>query len=225
MPRSKRPEQTRTKATRSRLRGIHVRLDLEDHAGELVLGRHDDPFQRLLGSRRGSELGQRIEHLLHAEVVDGAPEEDWCLVPRQEFVGREDVGSALEKVDVAARMRVRRAETLAREGIVEPFDDLLAAARTLRARGENANAIGADVEDPAELFSQPHRPCERHGRDPEDALDLVEELQGLAHLAIELVDEGDDRGLAGPGRLPAAGSSAAPRLSRRRSPSAPRPPP
>src|SRR5881394_1569078 len=95
-------------------------------------------------------------------------------------------------------MRVCRAETLARDGIVEPFDDLLATARTILARGKDANAIGADVEYTAKLFSHPHRPRERHGRDPEDSLDLIEELQGLPRLAIELVDEGDDRGLAGP---------------------------
>ena len=53
-----------------------------------------------------------------------------------------------------------------------------------------------DVEHAAEALAHADRPRERHGGHSEDLLDLVDQLERLAHFAVHLVDEGDDRRVA-----------------------------
>ena len=72
---------------------VHVRLDLENEAGEGVAGRFDD---RLLAGdmrepRRGRrrEFEQRIEKRLDAKIVDGASEVDRNHAAMIELIGGE----------------------------------------------------------------------------------------------------------------------------------------
>jgi hypothetical protein len=65
----------------------------------------------------------------------------------------------------------------------------------------------AQVEHAAEELGHAHRPGEGHHRHAQLALDLVHQRQRLLHLAVHLVDEGED------GRVPrAADLQQAPRL-------------
>ena len=91
----------------------------------------------------------------------------------------ELVRGAFEELDLAARMGELAAEAPLVLRVVDAGDDLLVVLAAVLARLEDAHLVGADVEDAAEALAHAHRPREGHGRDPEDALDLVQELQRL----------------------------------------------
>jgi hypothetical protein len=52
------------------------------------------------------------------------------------------------------------------------------------------------VIDAAEGLAHADRPGDRRAVDVQHRLDFLEQLDRLAHLAVELVDEGDDRRVA-----------------------------
>lgn len=60
---------------------VHVRLDLEDHAREVLLKRRDLAGQCRTGTRAGGQLDEGAQHFLHAEVVDGAAKKTGVWVP------------------------------------------------------------------------------------------------------------------------------------------------
>ncbi len=106
----------------------------------------------------------------------------------------ELVGGSFEELDLAARVRELAAEAFLVLRIADARDDLLVVLAAILARLEDAHPVAADVEDAAEALAHAHRPGEGHGRNLENALDLVEEGQRLLAFTVELVDEGDDRG-------------------------------
>jgi hypothetical protein len=57
---------------------------------------------------------------------------------------------------------------------------------------EHRHRLRAQVHDAAETLALADRPGHRHAGHAELALDLVEDVERLAHLAVHLVDEGDD---------------------------------
>ena len=75
IPASKRPEQTRTNATRSRCLRVHVRLDLEHEAGERRRVGSTMPVVDSRGDGARRELEELVEERLDAEVRERAAEE------------------------------------------------------------------------------------------------------------------------------------------------------
>jgi hypothetical protein len=65
-----------------------------------------------------------------------------------------------------------------------------------RARAVALHFVAANVEHAHEVAAHPDRPGKRRRRHAERRLDLVDELERRPHLAVELVDEGDDRRIA-----------------------------
>jgi hypothetical protein len=64
------------------------------------------------------------------------------------------------------------------------------------ARRGTAHLVALNVVDALEVLAHADRPRERHGGDAQMLFDFVEQFERLAHFAVELVDEGDDRRLA-----------------------------
>lgn len=62
---------------------IHVRLDLENKAGEFGVVRRDDEFARLAGAGRRSVLQKEVEQELDTEIIEGAAEEDGVMSPER----------------------------------------------------------------------------------------------------------------------------------------------
>jgi hypothetical protein len=83
------------------VRRVHIGLDLEDHAAELALvGLHHTLDGRpVAGLRR--QVHQRVQHLAHAEVVDGRAEEHRCLPAGQELGFVKGRCRALHQFDLA----------------------------------------------------------------------------------------------------------------------------
>ena len=81
-------------------------------------------------------------------------------------------------------------------GVVRPRDRRLG-----RVLAERAQRLAADVVGAGERAAAPDRPVERRGVERQRLLDLVEQVERIARLAVHLVDEGDDRDVAQPADL------------------------
>ncbi len=109
MPRSKRPEQMRANASRSRCDGVHVRLHLEherrERAVEWAGGAVDvEPRRRWRG-----EVDHGVEDHAHAEVRERRADEHGRRVAGEER-GHVDVGAdRVEQGDLVDRRAPRRA--------------------------------------------------------------------------------------------------------------------
>ena len=66
----------------------------------------------------------------------------------------------------------------------------------LRVLAERRQAAAPDVVGAGERAAAADRPGERRGVERQRLLDLVEEVERIARLAVHLVDEGDDRDVA-----------------------------
>ena len=61
--------------------GIHIGLDLEDEACDLVLRGVDGSLLGLAGQWPGGPRFKRVKQRLHAEIAQRASEENGCQVP------------------------------------------------------------------------------------------------------------------------------------------------
>ena len=66
---------------------------------------------------------------------------------------------------------------------------------------EQPHAAALDLDGADEIAAAPDRPVHRRGVERQRLLDLVEQVERIAALAVHLVDEGDDRDVAQPADL------------------------
>src|SRR5690606_32533399 len=85
--------------------------------------------------------------------------------------------------------------------IVDTVDDFVIAGPALLACLENTHAVEAQVEHATERSAHAHRPRQRDGVHAKVRFDLGKQVQRLLNFAVQLVDEGDDGGVAGPAYL------------------------
>ena len=104
MPRMSLPEQTPHEGDAVAMVRVHVRLDLEDEAGHLVLPR-DRPFgeRRLQPSRRRREFGQRVDEIAHAEIAQRAAEKDRRQMAFEKGFLVEALEAACRQLDLLPR--------------------------------------------------------------------------------------------------------------------------
>jgi len=78
---------------------IHVCLDLEHESGEVRRGGIDHPAIAVARLRRERQRQQRLEKRFDAEVMEGAPEEDWRLAAGAVFRPIEGGACSPEDLD------------------------------------------------------------------------------------------------------------------------------
>ena len=173
------------------VRRVHVGLDLEDHAGELLLVGLDHALDRGAVARRRRQVDQRVEHLAHAEVVDRRAEEHRRLLAGEKCAARRTRGAAPR----TARSRPARLHVLRRRSARRTPDCRGPRGSRRRpvavlARHEHAHLLLAQVHHAVEALAHADRPGERHGLHAELALDLVHQLQRLLQtVPLVLMDE------------------------------------
>jgi hypothetical protein len=177
---------------------IHVGLDLEHEAGERGLAGCDDPAAAVAGLWRRCPVDQRLQDFLHAEVVDPGAEEDRRLPAGEKRVERKRRARAADEIDVAADRRHLVRKQRIEPRIVEAGDELGVLAHPFLARREPAQVVAEEVEHAAKMLAHADRPAHGRAVDLQHRLDFLQQFDRLAHLAIHLVDEGDDRCRAQP---------------------------
>ena len=125
------------------VRGIHVRLDLEDDAGELLLGRARPRAAARASGPAAARARSARRALPHAEVVDGRAEEDRRLPAGEESRrGRTRGEAPCTQLDLArapARTRRRSARRIA--GLSMPSMTSSSSCRAVLAGAEDAHAV------------------------------------------------------------------------------------
>ena len=175
---------------------IHIRLNLEDEPRERLL----QGIHRALGScareRTGGALGKGRKQLRDPKVIDGRPKEHGRLPGGTIGLDVPGLRCALHKLDLREKLTGRVAQDLARRLACEAVDPAVLAHAAALARGIGIDAILEQVIDALQLASHADGPGDRGGCDLEHPLDLVQQLDRRAPVAIELIDEGHNRRVA-----------------------------
>ncbi len=203
MPRRKRPEHSRRNATRSRWLGSMLACTLNTKPVTAFSSGLHRALRRLARPRPRRPRGQAIQQLRHAEVAQRAAEEHRRQVSLQERRrGRTRAARCAPARDPSS---ARAAMSPSTPGIARMSSSALSCsarsngAVALRARQQHA--LAQRIEAALELAAHADRPGHRHHVEREPRGDLVEQRQRVLALAVDLVDEGDDRDIAQPAHL------------------------
>ena len=180
---------------------VHVRLDLEDEAGEvLTRGLHGLAGQRVgVRAGAGGQAQEVLEEGLDAEVRERGAEKHRGELARENRIEVELGIGTVEQLDVVHQVVVVvLADELGQRGVAERGLDLIdllgaiGAAVTLERKDLAAGA----VEYAAEVAAVADGPVHGIGADAEHVLDLFHEVKRVARLAVHLVHEREDRDTA-----------------------------
>ena len=181
---------------------IHVRLHLEDKARNgAVVRLHDSvggglwPRWRRFGRDQTKQFFDRV-------VLEGAAKDDGREVSLAKGVFEELRIALAREHDLVVILGEHVGRHVVEElWIVEAGHleaEVEGAAAAVRRRQEY---VGFEIRDAGKIRAHAHRPGDRRGVEGELRLDLVEQLEGVPCLAVDLVDEGDDRNVAEPADL------------------------
>ena len=176
---------------------VHVGLDLEHEAGELVRRRVDQlARERILMRARCRRKPQEVfEERLYAEVSERRTKEDGAELARTNGLQVEFVCRSIKKLDVVYEVTmVLGPDELIERRIAQlglNLIHLLGGIRTAVAL-ESEHMAARALEDAAEILAAADGPVHGIGRDAEHRLNLVQEIERVARLAVELVHEGED---------------------------------
>ena len=176
--------------------GVHVRVNLEDEAGERRLLRLDESLDGLYGLGRRGDANEAVEQLADAKVVQRGAEEDRGDVATEVGLDVERGIDALDQLDVFAELRGGRFANAALEvGVGEVAEGHALRDHLLVGAVEIELAL-VEVVDALEAVAHFDGPAQGADGDLKLTLDLVEEVEGGFAFTVELVDEDDDGRLA-----------------------------
>ena len=174
--------------------GVDVGRNLEDKARKLRLFGLYLALLGLGGTRTGGYLNETVQKFLHAKVVQGRTKEYWRHLGRAVGFYIELRVDAVHQFQVFTQLvGVLIADTLVELGGTELHTDLFSNA--LLVRGEEVEVILIDVIHALELGSLVDGPRQGSHLDFQLLFQLVEQVEGVAALAVHLIDEDDDRRL------------------------------
>ena len=172
---------------------VHVGLDLEDEAGQLVLGRLHLATGGLARLRRRCVFDEKVQQWLHAEVVDARAEEHRRLPAVQVGLLVEGVAGALHQFQfVAQRGQHLRADLLLQARRVQRGEDGGILAGEVAARFVQVHFAGDQVHHALQALAHADRPGDRRALDAQHAFHFVQQLDRILAFAVQLVDEGHD---------------------------------
>ncbi|MNC26072.1 hypothetical protein D3C75_741890 [compost metagenome] len=174
---------------------IHVGLDLEHIAAELLLGGSH------LTLAAGAGLGFRrkrqevVQEGLDAEVIDGGAEEYRRQLSGPHLLIIEGVPGDFQQSQLLLELLIQiiRTGNLLDQGIVVTADFLHADVMMLVVISlEQLQAGFLPVIDAAELLAGADGPVHGIGTDTQQVLNLLKKLERVSALPVQLVDEGKD---------------------------------
>ena len=100
---------------------VHVRLNLEDETGELVVRWLHQPLRTHARARRGGELEESIQKGLDAEVCERASEEDRRELAGEKAVAIELGAGAVQQSDLFLQRTIGLSQRLRQARMGEGF--------------------------------------------------------------------------------------------------------
>ena len=180
---------------------VHVGLNFEDEGRELIAAGVNGLAGQAVhaGQRGGGEAEEVLEEGLDAEVGQRRAEEHGAQLAAQHAVEVKFLGSAVQQLDLVHQLLVQvGGEQLVQCGIAQlglGLLDLLDAVGAAVA-GESKHFAGVAVEHALELLAAADGPVHGVGLDAQNFFDVLHQLEGVAGLAVHLVDEGEDGDVA-----------------------------
>ena len=172
---------------------IHIGLDLEHEGAHARLGRLDLAQIAVLRARRRRKLAEAFQQIADAEIAQRAAEIDRRQMAFAKRLQLERLAGFRDQREFVLDLGDVEIGVAAGEiGDV----DLLGRAGLGAAAFQQAHAAIDDVVGAEEVAAAADRPGHRRGVERQRLFDLVQQFEGVAALAIHLVDEGDDRDVA-----------------------------
>ena len=172
--------------------GVDVCSDFKDEASKLSLV---GLYGALLGFRgfgRRCYLHEAVEQFLYTEVVESRTEEHRCYLSRTVGGNIERWIDTVDEFQVVAQLLcILFADTLIKLSRTQFHTDFLRHA--LFVWCEEVEFVLVDVIDTLKLSPLVDRPGEGAYLDLQFLLQFVKQVEGVASLAVHLVDEDDDR--------------------------------
>src|SRR5690606_24667273 len=188
---------------------IHVRLDLEHETGKLFFLRIDRSRSILVGDipiffdelsaawqRLWRPLDKTVEHFAHAEIAERGAEEYRRQLAGQVFLQIEFVAGAAHQLDLLGKTVDIIAQQRARFRTRQPLDLQVLGNGVTLAFDEHVNGVGVEVVNAAKIRPRTDWPVDRRSGDLQHAFDFIEQLDRVADIAVELVDETENRRIA-----------------------------
>ena len=151
------------------------------------------------GPRRRRQVDERVEHFLHAEVVDRRAEEHRRLLAGEKGARDRTSGAAPVSSSISScACSQLHAEALALAGLSRSVSDLRRRRRRDPRPARNTRICSLAQVDRRRWKRLPMPTGQVNGTTlhAQLALDLVDQLERLPHFAVHLVDEGEDRRVA-----------------------------
>ncbi len=171
---------------------VHVRLNLEHKTGEGRFGRLHVTLVAGARLRARCPVDDSVQHLINTEVTQCGTKEYRCHLALDEGVLIKLVAGALHQFQLFNEVVVQVAQVRASFVGVQAVDDLLLGALVAVARHIDDDLVFSQVIHALEVAVAANRPGDRRGLDVQDRFDLVEQLDWVADVAVEFVDEADD---------------------------------
>ena len=166
--------------------GVHIGLDLEDEAGDFIALRPDRILACGLWTRRRREFRDRLDQFGDAEILQ-----------RRSEIDRRQIAVAIG-VEIEFGIADLRQLDILRHFLGQFDIGLALALEFLRRALGPRDPAGRKIEHALEFAAHPHRIGLGAHIERQHIRDLVEQFEDRTPLAIDLVDEGDDRHAAQP---------------------------
>jgi len=180
---------------------VHVGLNFEDEGRELIAAGVNGLAGQAVhaGQRGGGEAEEVLKEGLDAEVGQRRAEEHGAQLAAQHAVEVKFLGSTVQKLNFVHQLLVQvGGQQFVQCGIAQlslGLLDLLDAVGAAVA-GESKHFAGVAVEHALELLAAADGPVHGVGLDAQNLFDVLHQLEGVAGLAVHLVDEGEDGDMA-----------------------------
>ena len=161
--------------------GVHIGLDLEDEAGDFIALRPDRILACGLWTRRRREFRDRLDQFGDAEILQ-----------RRSEIDRRQIAVAIG-VEIEFGIADLRQLDILRHFLGQFDIGLALALEFLRRALGPRDPAGRKIEHALEFAAHPHRIGLGAHIERQHIRDLVEQFEDRTPLAIDLVDEGDDR--------------------------------
>ena len=180
---------------------VHVRMNLEDKAGQLGLVGVDVALYGVRRSGRRGDPDEAVQQFADTEVVQCTAEKDGSDLPLPVALQIERRVDSLDQFEVIAQLLCEGCDVLVDGGIVQPDVDLFALGGLLVLGKEERKAVSIEVVNALESRAGADGPGEWTDLDLQLLFDLIQQVERVLARTVELVDEDHYRGVAHPAHL------------------------
>ena len=184
------------------MRGVHVRLNLEDETGEVRLFGLNVTDVALAGQGRRRVLQEALKERLNAEVGDGGTEEHRRQLTAAHLVEVESVARFVQQVDFLRQpLAVVLCQHMLQCGVVNGDVSLLHHRFAVVAARIQLDHLCVAVVNALEIAVRANRPVDGAGADAKHLFQLLHQREGVFRRAVHFVHERENRDVAHPADL------------------------